>query len=265
MIATVQPTPLDAWRRRFGGERRRLDHLRHAAALGHLVDGPVIDGLVEVGKLTLIILYADRVRPGPDALRLAGFSGTPVPWGVRWGGADQRRFCKDLMLQPVLGGPGLRLDVADTDLLWLGLALERELDRHARHPRLPLRRRVQLPKLWAAFHQADAAAITGDGPELASYARQERQSAAELLAQLRRTHGDLVLYPLPWVSHHWKQAVTIFADLERFPRRQVFSIRRLPDDLIGFQAAAEFDFHSGFRPATRPRAFRRESPALASA
>ena len=261
MIATLQPTPLDVWRRRFGGQHRRIDQPCRAAALGYLARGPVIEGLVEVGNLTLVVLYADRVRPGQEALRLAGFSGSPVPWGVRWGGADQCKFCKDLLLQPVVGGPGLRLDVADTDLLRLGLALERELDHHVRHARL-VRRRVQLPKLWAGFYPADAAAVTGGGPELASYARQERQSAHDLLADARRMYGDLVLHPLPWVSHHWRQAVTIFVDLERFPQRQVFSIHRLPDDLVGFQAAAEFDFRGPSQPAIRPRPSSPMRPAL---
>jgi hypothetical protein len=37
-----------------------------------------------------------------------------------------------------------------------------------------------------------------------------------------------------------------------FPRRQVFSLRRLRDDLTGFQDAAEFDFRpSRFRQADR--------------
>ncbi len=265
MIATLKPTPLDEWRRRFGGESRCLHQPRPLAAMGYLVNGPVVDGLVEVGNLILTVLYDEKVRPGQDTLRLAGFWGEPVPWGVRWGGGDQCRFCKDLLLQPVPGGPGLRINAARTDLLRLGLALDQELDRHARNPRLPVQRRIQLPKLWAAFHQADAAAVSGDGPELASYARQERQAAEELLARFRRTHGRLVLQPLAWVSHHWRQAVTIFADLERFPRRQVFAIRRLPDDLVGFQAAAEFDFRSRLRPAARQRPSRRERPALASA
>ena len=45
------------------------------------------------------------------------------------------------------------------------------------------------------------------------------------------------------------EAVAVFADLERFPRRQVFSLERLPGDLIGFEGAARFDFfHSRFRP-----------------
>lgn len=265
MIATLKPTPLDDWRRRFGGERRRLDQSRPLAAMGYLVNGPIMEGLVEVGNLILTVLYAVRLHHGQETLRLAGFSGTPVRWGIRWGGADQCRFCKDLLLQPVPGGPGLRINVTRADLLRLGLALDRELDRHARDPRLPIQPRIQLPKLWAAFRQADAAAVTGGGPELADYARQTRQSADELLARLRRTHGGMVLYPQAWVSHHWQQAVTIFADLGRFPRRQVFSIRRLPDDLVGFQAAAEFDFHSRFPPAAKHRPSKRERPALASA
>jgi hypothetical protein len=265
MIAIPHPTPLDVWRSRFGGERRHVRLPRWAAALGYLANGLVIDGLVEIGKLTLVILYADRIRRGQDAVRLAGFSGSPVPWGVRWGGASQCRFSKDLLLQPVLGGPGLRLNAADTDLLRVGLALERELDRHARNPRLPLWRRMQLPKLWAAFRQADVATITGDGPELACYARQVRRSADNLLADARRVHGDTVLYPFPWVSHHWHEAVTIFADLERFPQRQVFGVRRLPDDLSGFQAAAEYDFRSPLPVPARHRPFRRDRAVLACA
>jgi hypothetical protein len=36
--------------------------------------------------------------------------------------------------------------------------------------------------------------------------------------------------------------VAIFADLTRFPRRQVFSLNQLPDNLVGFQGAVEFNF-----------------------
>lgn len=263
MIATKQPTPLDLWRRRLGGNQRPVSSLRRLAAMGYMVDGAAADRLVEVGKLTLIILYPDQVRPGHLALRLAGFSGAPVPWGVRWGGAGQCRFCKDLLLQPVPGGPGLRLDVTQTRVLRIGLTLERELDRYRRYPRLPLRQRVQLPKLWAAFPQAEAAALTGDGPELASYARQQRRSARELFAAVRRTRGDLVLHPLPWVSHHWQQAVAVFADLERFPRRQVFAVRRAPGDLVGFHGATEFDFQSVAYRAAKRRANDSTKPAFA--
>ena len=44
-----------------------------------------------------------------------------IPWGVRFGGPDNCRFFKDLRLQPVPAGRGYRLDLADEDLLTLGL------------------------------------------------------------------------------------------------------------------------------------------------
>ena len=128
MIATLQPAPLDQWRQRFGGRRRRNHRPRPLAALGYLANGPVIEGLIEVEKLTIVILYDEQIHPGHCALRLAGYSGSRVPWGVKWGGAEQCRFLKNLLLQPVPNGPGLRLSTASTDLLRLGLQLDRDLD-----------------------------------------------------------------------------------------------------------------------------------------
>ena len=130
MIATLEPrSPLDQWRQRLGGRCRRTQP-RPLAAMGYLVNGPVIDGLVEIENLTIVLLYDEQIRPGHCALRLAGYSGKRVPWGVRFGGPENCKFFKDLALQPVPGARGYRLDVADTEILSLGLALERELDRH---------------------------------------------------------------------------------------------------------------------------------------
>ena len=263
MIATLQPTPLDLWRRRFGGQQRRIDHPRRAAALGYMAHGPVENGLIEVGKLTLVILYACQVRPGQHALRLAGFSGKPVPWGVRWGGPDQCRFVKDLLLQPVPGGPGLRLDVADAELLTLALQLHGELDRAVRYGRV--REQVQLPKLWAGFDPADRGQHHRRRPGTGGLQpAQPADRPQDLLNRLRLDHSGLVLYPLAWTSHVWDKAVTVFADLDRFPRRQVFRLEKLPDDLAGFQDAAEFDF-SHFRSAAQRRSRRQHQPVLASA
>ena len=65
------------------------------------------------------------------------------------------------------------------------------------------------------------------------------------------------------MSHHWQQAVAVFADLERFPTRQVFALRTLPGDLVGFQDAAVFDFHNTrFRPASGSLPSRRREPVL---
>jgi hypothetical protein len=127
-------------------------------------------------------------------------------------------------------------------LRMVGLGLERELDRHARYHQGQVRERVQLPKLWAGFPVADAAGITGDGPELAAYAARTGRSPQRLLEHLRRDHLDTTCYPLAWVSHLWEKAVAVFADLKQFPRRQVFRLRQPSDDLVGYQGAAEFNF-----------------------
>jgi hypothetical protein len=44
------------------------------------------------------------------------------------------------------------------------------------------------------------------------------------------------------VSHCWQQAVAVFADLGRFPKRQVFAMHSPADDLVGHQGAAAFNF-----------------------
>ena len=157
-----------------------------------------------------MLLHDEPIRFGQCALRLAGHCGSRIPWGVRFGGYAHCRFLKDLMLQPVAGGEGYRVDLADEELLTLGLHLERDLDRHLRfHKRL--RDRPSLPKLWAGFPPEIAASITGDGPELAAYAAHRRRPKC-LLERLRRDHQGLTVFPLAWVSHHWQQAVAIFAD-----------------------------------------------------
>jgi hypothetical protein len=265
MIATLQPSPLDQWRQRFGGRRRRNHRPRPLAALGYLANGPVIEGLIEVEKLTITILYHEQIHPGHCALRLAGYSGSRIPWGVKWGGAEQCRFLKNLLLQPVPNGPGLRLSTARMDLLRLGLQLDRELEKHIRHPSLPARQQLRLPCLWAGFEHADAPLITGDGPELEAYSRRTRKAAWQLMEGIRREYFGLSLFPFPWVSHHWQQAVAVFADLERFPKRQVFPLRHPANDLIGFQDAAEYDFlHSRFRTGATRHRHRQRKPVLIS-
>ena len=112
MIAATEPTTLlDQWRHRFGGRRRRHRRPRPLAALGYLAHGPVLEGLVEIEKLLLVILHDAPIGHGQQMLRLAGFGAARVPWGIKWGGPSSR-FLKNLLLQPVPGGPGLRLSPA---------------------------------------------------------------------------------------------------------------------------------------------------------
>lgn len=260
MISSVELTPLDQWRERFGGRRRRCQP-RPLAALGYLTDGPVVDGLIEIEKLTLVLLYDDLIRPGQCALRLAGYCGHRVPWGVCFGGYGHCTFLKDLFLQPVPEGDGYRLDLTNEALLALGLSLDYELGRHVRFRR-PVRDRPSLPKFWAGFSSEISASITGGGPELQAYAARMGLESACLLERLRREHNGMVILPLPWVSHHWQAIAAIFADLRHFPKRQIFHLRQR-DDLAGFHEASEFNFLS--RPgARRPRLWgRRRSPAAA--
>jgi hypothetical protein len=254
MISTTRPSLLDQWRRRFAGRHHRSTKPRPLAALGYLAHSPVVNGLIEIDRLLLVTLYDEPSPQGTPALRLAGFSASRIPWGIRWGGPGQCRFLKDLLLQPVPQARGRRLDLEATKLLQLGLQLDRQLHGHARYPSLPKRRRLRLPCLWAGFQVTDATEVTGDGPELAAYSQRTGKSGDRLLRDIRREHGGLALYPLAWVSHHWQQAVTIFADLQRFPKWQVFSLRRLPENLVGYDGAAEFDlFHSPFQRSASQR------------
>lgn len=254
MIATLQPKPLDQWRNCLGGRRRFHRRLRPWGSLSYLADGPVIDGLIEIEKLVLVVLYDEPLGHGQNALRLAGFSGKRVPGGVRWGGPDQCRFFKDLLLQPVPDGRGMRLDVASSELLLLGLSMDRQVQCHARS-RLPLNRPIRLPRLWAGFRPSDATHVMGDGPELAAACQATNEPADALLRKYRRDHFGLALYPLAWLGQQTDQAMAVFADMAAFPRRRAFQLPALPGDLIGSHEGVEYDlFASRFRRQARERA-----------
>ena len=136
------------------------------------------------------------------------------------------------------GARGQRLDTASESLLRLALQLDRDIERHLFYGRRCKRPQLRLPKLWAGFRHGEAAHIEGDGPELAEYCTKTSRSAADNLVAIQRSHFGLKLFPLAWVSGAWQQAVSVFADLQRFPLRQVFPIEKLPEDLVGCQGAA---------------------------
>jgi hypothetical protein len=255
MIAVASSSSVLRWEGRFGRRRRNSAPPRPFAAIAALVNGPMVDHLVEIEKLVLVAVYDELLESGKLALRLAGFSGHPRPWGVAWGGREGSLFFKDLLLRPNVQARGRRLDASREDLLALALTLDRQIERHARYPWLVHARRLKLPCLWAAFRAAQAPHITGDGPELAASARQTGRSPKGLLAESKRVHEGLALYPLEWVSHEWQRAAGVFADLRTFPRWQVFPLARLPEDLQGFRGASQFDFcDSRFRRPLVPEA-----------
>ena len=137
MICSLSPRPLDLWRQRLGGQRRR-NVLRPLGALGYLAQGPAIEGLIEIEKLLLVVLHDEPAKHDQIIVRLAGFAACRVPWGIMWGGVENCRFSKNLLLQPVSGGPGLRLSTNSTELLQLGLQLDRDIEQHVRYRRCPI-------------------------------------------------------------------------------------------------------------------------------
>jgi hypothetical protein len=226
--------------------------------MGYLTNGPAVGGLIEIDKLVLVVLYDERIQGKRHSLRLAGFSGRPVPWGVCWGDRSGSKFFKDLRLEPVSQARGRRLDADDAELLQLGIELEEQLQQHYCDRWRRVRRHPLLPRLWAGFRPSDDPKIKGDGPELAAACRRRCEPPQQVLASAKREWQGLVLYPLDWVSHHWQQAVILLAEVGRLPPRQVFVVGTIPDDLRGFRGAAAFDFfNSRFRSGTRRRTRRR--------
>ena len=233
---------LERWRHQIADRRSRNNQRRlRLAALGYLVSGPMRHALVQIEHLILVVLRAGQPEP---ALRLTGYTAKRVKWGIHWGGPQCNRFAKDLALEPRLGARGWRLDLARGELVQLGLRLEHELERHARIRQLPVKRRVELPRLWAGFRSSDARDLKGDGPEFDAACRQTGKTPRHFFADARKKHQGLTLFPLDWVSYRWEQAVTVFADLDGLPKRQVIRVNDPELDLAGYRGAAHFDLHA---------------------
>ena len=75
MIAIARPSLLARWRRQLGRHARRLALPRPLAALGCLINGTVIDGLIEIENLVLVALYDELLDDGRLSVTVAGFSG----------------------------------------------------------------------------------------------------------------------------------------------------------------------------------------------
>ena len=150
MIADAELPLSDLWRRQVGRRQRNRDP-RPLAALGYLTNGPVVEDLIEIEKLVLVVVYDETAARGTTTTRVAGYSGCPIPWGVRWGGAENSCFLKNLLLQPMAGARGQRLDAESKSLLRLALQLDREIQRHLYYGRRCKGPQLRLPKLWAGF------------------------------------------------------------------------------------------------------------------
>ena len=184
MITDAELSLSDLWRRQVGRRHRNRDP-RPVAALGYLTNGPVIEDLIEIDKLVLVVVHDETAARGNTMTRVAGYSGCPIPWGVRWGGTENSRFLKNLLLQPMAGARGQRLDTASESLLRLVLQLDRDIERHLFYGRRCKGPSLRLPKLWGGFRSADAAHIEPGGPELADYCTRTGRSANDALASIQ--------------------------------------------------------------------------------
>ena len=166
------------------------------AALGVLVDVPRVRDLVSIEHITLVVLYDLPRGLQVLALCVASFTASRVSHGVQWGGLANRRFCKDLALQPAPHGQGYQLDLFEAEAVDLALRLNWRIDTALRYQRSAARASLRLPRLWAGFAADAAAEVRGDGPELAALAARFDLPAEALMAKFRRERSGQTLYPL---------------------------------------------------------------------
>ena len=233
--------------RRHRRARRRTTNAQRVV-VGLYCRGHANGSLVDLRSVMLTVLREEDRGPVPAAIPVAGFAGRIVPWGVRWGGPELNVFDKDLALPTQPSGPGRHFDSTRPRLL-----------RHAAELHLWFRsagtrwsRSLRLPKLWAAFSQDIARDLYGDGPELAELSRQLEIRADALFSGAQRQHDDLALFPLDWVSHHWRQISRVFVDVSSFPKRQLLHLPGGLSQLHGYRGAMHFDLCSSrFTPRRR--------------
>lgn len=165
IVSTELPSAAD----RMAAWRRQIGH-RHALALergprpfaviSYRLSGALPDERhVPLRRLTLVALYDQRLEDGRLATRLVGAAGAVEPDGLRFGGPSLSRFDKDLRLAPARGRGGARLDTGDGEFFEFALALERYLERCARHPYMP---RAHVPRLPTPA----AGPVTDAGPRI---------------------------------------------------------------------------------------------------
>ena len=209
--------------------------------MGYLTYGRQPADLIEIDRLLMVVVFEKKVR-GRMFIRLAGYEVSRIEHGVQWGGAKNCKLEKDLALCPKPGGRGLRLDTNRQELFQLALRLHKRLCRVRKFARRTAFREPRLPRLWAGYREADARRLEGDGPELAALAERFDLPQQTLLRKFERTYDGLVVFPLDFVSGNLDSAVTVFADLESYPRVHVFRTRQLSNGLHGFQGATAWDF-----------------------
>jgi hypothetical protein len=234
------------WRRQFGGGQRSW-RPRDAGAIGFLVSGGQPAGLVELDKVTAVVVYDQPRGRGRSVTQLVGVRAVPCEHGVAWGGEGNVRFTKNPSLAPRAGSRGSRIDALRTRLFELALRLDHRIDQAMRLQSSGHTRQFRLPQAWVGFSDSDAMNLYGDGPEFEEACRWYGTSAQRMFESFRRSHQGLALYPLEWVSSQLEDAVGMFVEMSGMPRRQAFQVGGRAEGLEGQQGAMSYDFQLGQR------------------
>lgn len=256
-VATARASPelVQRWREQIARQQRRraAQGPRPLAAIGCLIHGPALDGVVDVRQVVFVRLFDERTADGQLATRVAGFACSVVPWGMKVGGPPQSRFDKNLCRAPGTDGKGNRFDLAYPDVLSLALDLDRQIEKHLRFPHLSRWRQPRWPALWAALDCPGVSDLHGAGPELEQIARRDGRRPVDVFRANERVIRGQAAFPLPFVSHAWREFAAVYADLSGLRRPQVISFDNAAKALCGFAGAIEFDLlHTRFSAAPRP-------------
>jgi hypothetical protein len=241
---------MNQWRRQVAWRRRPGQSPRGLGGLAWLTPATPSAGLVDLQDLTIVVAYDELQANDQLATRIAGYRAVRVDHGVQWGGREQLRFSKNLLLAPRPGGGYQRLDLLNAANLGLALRLNRRIDMALVHQTSAFRRTLRLPVLWAGFAASIAETVVGEGPEIEQLCGRFGLEPAAMLRKFQRTGRDLTFLPLEWVGDQLPLASRVCAEVEGFPRLQVFGVSDLAVDLVGFAGAMAYDFAA--KPAVQP-------------
>ena len=192
-----------------------------------------------------VCILQDEFEPGNyPQTRFTAYRLAPVPWGITIGGPEQVILDRDLASPPRGRSYGRRFAAHDRRWLPLALQMDKCLARHARHPHAPTATQLRFPRFWVALSTSK---VTCDGPEFQTMLSDFGISAEVARLTCARRHDGKTLYPLPFVSHLWRDFTAVFAVLEHFFLRQAIRLDG-SEQLANYVGACRYDLLSSPHP-----------------
>ncbi|QDT71750.1 hypothetical protein [Lacipirellula limnantheis] len=221
MIATNDNELRRRWRRQVSSRSIYCPGRapREGVALGFLIDGWRRDELVELRRLTTIVLFDERAANGRTSIRVLGYRPELVGQEILWTGPQALRLRKDLALPPRPLATGRRLDSRRRDLLELALRLDHRLSQAQRRLERLRHTEPRFPRVWAGFRPSVADQLISDAEQSPG----NQLDLASLLAKLRREQDGLSLLPADWIGDDLPRATALFAEQSGLPARQAIN------------------------------------------